>query len=397
MKKIEKTNDELLRELNELKQENATLKAMYDKDITERKHAEENLKKSEESYRNLIDNALVGVYKISFQGNIIWANQAMLNIIDYDGDDYTRLNVIGFYKNPGDRDELIHVLKEKGEMKNYETELISYKGKSLNVNINMNIEGNVITGMLLDITERKQAEAIVKKTNEELIKLNAEKDKFFSIIAHDLKSPFNGFLGLTELMADKTENFSLEEVIEQSKSLNKAAKNLYKLLANLLEWAQVQNGSINFTPKNFDLSRLVSQSIDTIAQRALQKGITIVNEIGNSQKVYADDKMIGTVLRNLLSNAVKFTRKDGKVILSSKRLDNGTIEVSVTDNGVGIPEKDVKRLFRVEEKVSTKGTDGELSTGLGLLLCKEFVEMHRGKIWAESKENVGSTFYFTFP
>ncbi|MDQ7817937.1 MAG: CHASE domain-containing protein [Melioribacteraceae bacterium] len=254
-----------------------------------------------------------------------------------------------------------------------------------------------VLGTYIDISERKHVEDKLKKSHEQLIKLNAEKDKFFSIIAHDLKSPFNGFLGLTELMADKTENFTLDEVTEQSKSLNKAAKNLYKLLENLLEWAQVQNGSINFTPQNSDLSKMVSQSIDTISQRALLKGITIVNEVGNSQKVYADEKMIGTVLRNLLSNAVKFTRKNGKVIISPKRLENGTIEVSVTDNGVGIPEKDVKRLFRVEEKVSTKGTDGELSTGLGLLLCKEFIEMHRGKIWAESKENTGSTFYFTLP
>jgi PAS domain S-box-containing protein len=254
-----------------------------------------------------------------------------------------------------------------------------------------------VLGTYIDISERKHVEDKLKKSHEQLIKLNAEKDKFFSIIAHDLKSPFNGFLGLTELMADRTENFTLDEVTEQSKSLNKAAKNLYKLLENLLEWAQVQNGSINFTPQNSDLSKMVSQSIDTISQRALLKGITIVNEAGNSQKVYADEKMIGTVLRNLLSNAVKFTRKDGKVIVSSNRLENGTIEVSVTDNGVGIPEKDLKRLFRVEEKVSTKGTDGELSTGLGLLLCKEFVEMHRGKIWAESNENTGSTFYFTLP
>jgi PAS domain S-box-containing protein len=263
----------------------------------------------------------------------------------------------------------------------------------------LNSTGEIIgvLGTYIDISERKHIEDELKKSREQLIQLNATKDKFFSIIAHDLKSPFNGFLGLTELMADKTENFSLSEFTEQSKSLNKNAKNLYKLLENLLEWAQVQDGSINFTPQHSDLSKLVSQSVDTIYQRAQQKGITIINEVANSQKIYADKKMIGTVLRNLLSNAVKFTRKDGKVIVSSKCLDNDSIEVSVTDNGVGIPEKDVKRLFRVEEKVSTKGTDGELSTGLGLLLCKEFIEIHSGKIWAESKENTGSTFYFTLP
>lgn len=246
-----------------------------------------------------------------------------------------------------------------------------------------------------DITEQKRAELEIKERNEQLIKLNAEKDKFFSIIAHDLKGPFNGFLNLTELMADSTELFSPAEYIEYSKMLNEAARNLYKLLENLLEWAQVQKGAIDFTPKDSDLSKMVSQSIDTIFQRALQKKISIINEIIDTQKVYADEKMIGTVLRNLLSNAIKFTRTDGRAIIKSKWLDNDTIEVSVEDNGVGISEKDVNKLFKIEEKVSSKGTDGESSTGLGLLLCKEFIEMHGGKIWVESELGKGSKFKFT--
>lgn len=263
----------------------------------------------------------------------------------------------------------------------------------------LNSEGENIgmLGIYIDISDRKKAENELKKSHEQLIKLNTEKDKFFSIIAHDLRSPFNGFIGLTGLMADKTENFTPSEFIEYSKSLNEAAKNLYKLLENLLEWAQIQNGSINFTPQTSDLSKMVSQSINAIYQRAKQKQITIINGIKNSQKVYVDEKMIGSVLRNLLSNAVKFTRTDGKIIIRSERFDNESIKVSVEDNGVGIPESDVKRLFRIDEKVSSMGTDGELSTGLGLFLCKEFIEMHGGNIWAESKENIGSTFCFTLP
>lgn len=249
--------------------------------------------------------------------------------------------------------------------------------------------------LLKEIEERKQTEEEIKKRDEQLIKLNAEKDKFFSIIVHDLKSPLIGFLGLTELMAGGTEEFSPAELVEHSKSLNEAAHNLYKLLENLLEWAQIQKGSINFTPKDSDLSKMVSQSIGTIYQRAVQKEIEITNEVGKTQKVYADEKMIGTVLRNLLSNAVKFTNRGGRVIVKSELSDDGTIEVSVEDNGVGIPENDVKRLFKIEEKVSSKGTDGELSTGLGLLLCKEFIEMHSGKIWVESEAGKGSKFKFT--
>ena len=196
-------------------------------------------------------------------------------------------------------------------------------------------------------------------------------------------------------MSDSSENFTSEEFIENSNLLNEAANNLYKLLENLLEWAQVQRGSINFTPIDADLSKMVLQSIESVNQRALQKRITINNEIVGTQKVLADEKMIGTVLRNLLTNAIKFTRKGGKVILKSERSNNGTIEISVEDNGVGMADKNIKRLFKIEEKVSSQGTDGEASTGLGLLLCKEFIEMHGGNILVDSKEGKGSKFSFT--
>jgi PAS domain S-box-containing protein len=376
-------------------------------DITERKHAENSLRESHQIIEGIINTIPVRVFwkdkNLVYLGcNKLFALDAGFTdpkeIIGKDDFQMGWHNQAELYRE----DDRI-VLKSGNPKLLIEEPQTTPMGNNITLLTSkiplLNSTGEIIgvLGTYIDISERKHIEDELKKSREQLIQLNATKDKFFSIIAHDLKSPFNGFLGLTELMADKTENFSLAEFTEQSKSLNKTAKNLYKLLENLLEWAQVQNGSINFTPQNSDLSKLVSQSVDTISQRALQKGITIINEVANSQKIYADEKMIGTVLRNLLSNAVKFTRKDGKVIASSKRLDNGTIEVSVTDNGVGIPEKDVNRLFRVEEKVSTKGTDGELSTGLGLLLCKEFIEIHSGKIWAESKENTGSTFYFTLP
>lgn len=243
--------------------------------------------------------------------------------------------------------------------------------------------------------ERKNAEDELKKSYKQVTKLNAQKDKFFSIIAHDLRSPFNGLIGLTELMAERTSNFSQAELIEHSKILNNAVKKLYKLLEYLLEWAQIQNGAIKFTPKNFELSKLVAESIDTIYERTQQKNIEIINEIEKSQKVYADENMIGTVLRNLLSNAVKFTRAYGKINIKTEHPNNGTVTISIEDNGVGIPQGDVGKLFKIEEKVSTQGTDGEASIGLGLLLCKEFIDIHEEKIWVESNENTGSKFSFT--
>ncbi|MDP3830912.1 MAG: HAMP domain-containing sensor histidine kinase, partial [Ignavibacteriaceae bacterium] len=248
-----------------------------------------------------------------------------------------------------------------------------------------------------DISERKKAEIEIKLKNEQLIKLNSEKDKFFSIIAHDLKSPFQGFIGLTELMANKNKDFSKVELVEFGKSLYESASTVYKLLENLLEWAQMQKGTISFTPGELLLFKAVSSSINTVNQRALQKGISIINEVDETQKVYADEKMISTVLRNFLSNAVKFTKREGQIIVRTKKLDDEMVEVSVSDTGVGMAEKDVNKLFKVEEKVSSKGTEGEPSTGLGLLLCKEFIEKNGGKVRAESEKGKGSIFYFTVP
>ena len=159
----------------------------------------------------------------------------------------------------------------------------------------------------------------------------------------------------------------------------------------------MQKGNISFNPQELLLPDLVSFSVNTINQRALQKGISLVTEIPPNQKIFADEKMTNTVLRNFLSNAVKFTKRDGTVTVRCKKIDGEMIEVSVKDTGVGMLEKDVKRLFKMEEKVSSNGTEGEPSTGLGLLLCKEFVEKNGGKVWAESKKGEGSTFYFTVP
>ncbi|MDP2303432.1 MAG: PAS domain S-box protein [Ignavibacteria bacterium] len=258
-------------------------------------------------------------------------------------------------------------------------------------------KGKFFTGIIRDISERKKAEIEIKLKNEQLIKLNSEKDKFFSIIAHDLKSPFQGFIGLTELLANEHEDFSKVELVELGKSLYESASTVYKLLENLLEWAQMQKGTISFTPGELLLFKAVSSSINTVNQRALQKGISIINEVDETQKVYADEKMISTVLRNFLSNAVKFTKREGQIIVRTKKLDDEMVEVSVSDTGVGMAEKDVNKLFKVEEKVSSKGTEGEPSTGLGLLLCKEFIEKNGGKVRAESEKGKGSIFYFTVP
>ncbi|MEI7811669.1 MAG: PAS domain S-box protein [Ignavibacteria bacterium] len=291
----------------------------------------------------------------------------------------------------------------------------------------INSQGNVIgtTGYSIDITERKIAELELLKLNEDLQiskmvieenliqehslvseltetketleVINSEKDKLFSIIAHDLKGPFQGFMGLTELMAEDINNFSQDELSEVAREMHMNAQNIFTLLNNLLEWARMQQGAINFEPVEIDLSEIVSQNLDLSIKRGEQKGIEIINQIDKNQIVKADEAMLNSILRNLLSNAVKFTKHGGKVKVSSKETENNMVKISVTDSGIGMPEDISEKLFKIAEKVGRRGTDNEPSTGLGLLLCKEFVEKHGGRIWVESVDGTGTTFHFTLP
>lgn len=248
---------------------------------------------------------------------------------------------------------------------------------------------------LIDLTDYKRVEDSLKKSTEELKILNATKDKFFSIIAHDLKSPFQGFLGTTELMSEEVNQFSNSDLSKLSSEMHKSAQSLLKLLKNLLDWAQIQNNTIDFEPKDCNLKKIVDQNLEIMGPIALQKGITVFNEVPENLKVFADENMLNSILRNLLSNSVKFTFRNGKIVINAKAASNNMLEISVRDTGIGMSENTIKKLFKIDEKIGTKGTDGEPSSSLGLLLCKEFVEKHGGKIRVESETGKGSVFYFT--
>jgi PAS domain S-box-containing protein len=246
-----------------------------------------------------------------------------------------------------------------------------------------------------DITERKQAEFIIQKQNEQLQELNATKDKFFSIIAHDLRSPFTGFLGLTQTITEEASNISAQELTLLGSTMHKAADNLFRLLQNLLEWALMQSGSASIVLKDISLTNMITQNVEEIKVRSEQKGISINNIVTDHIRAYADEKMINSVLLNLLSNAVKFTNRNGAITVNVKEIADQMIEISVRDTGVGMPKSMMEKLFKLGEKTGRKGTEGELSTGLGLLLCKEFIEKNNGRIWVDSEEGAGSTFHFT--
>jgi signal transduction histidine kinase len=250
---------------------------------------------------------------------------------------------------------------------------------------------------LVDITERELAEVEIKHKNEELLKLNAEKDKFFSIIAHDLRSPFNVFLGFTRIMAEDLSSLKLEEIQEIALEMRDSAANLYRLLENLLEWSCIQRGITDFDPKLFLLMPNIAESMQSVMESANKKGIEIGFKIPEDLLVFADVNMLGSTIRNIASNAVKFTFKGGKITLAAKSVADNSVEISITDTGIGMNKDMLDKLFLFDGHTNRKGTENELSTGLGLIICKDFIEKHGGKIWAKSEEGKGSTFYFTIP
>ncbi|MGB9851686.1 MAG: ATP-binding protein [Candidatus Kapaibacteriota bacterium] len=234
------------------------------------------------------------------------------------------------------------------------------------------------------------------ETKEKLEEANKEKDKFFSIIAHDLKSPFSGFLGIANMLSMDIESFSKEKLVEIAKMLKESAENVYKLIENLLEWSRIQRGLIPYQPDTYNLRSIVEQVYFLQKVNIENKEIDFQNLIPEHLELVCDLNMLSTVFRNLISNAIKFTPRKGKVIVAAQQLESEVL-VSVQDTGIGIPKDLLPILFKVGAKTSRPGTEGESSTGLGLILCKEYIERHQGKIWVESEEGSGTRFCFSLP
>jgi signal transduction histidine kinase len=254
----------------------------------------------------------------------------------------------------------------------------------------------VIQCNIRDITERRLAEEALKKNEEELRKLNATKDKFFSIIAHDLKSPFNSIMGFSELLVEQVSENNLNGIAKFSGIILNSSKRAVDLLMNLMEWSRSQTGRMEFNPECFELVEFINEIERLFEDIARQKAIVIKKDLPHNCTVVSDKAMINTVLRNLISNAIKFTMPGGEIGISIIEKPDETI-VSVKDSGVGISADRIEKLFRIDESYSTPGTNKEKGTGLGLILCKEFVEKHEGRIWVESQEGNGSVFSFSLP
>lgn len=237
---------------------------------------------------------------------------------------------------------------------------------------------------------------LLKEKNQQLEDLNASKDTFFSIISHDLRSPFTGFLGLTQFIVENIDDWGKDKIKSTTQKLHEAAENLYALLGNLLTWSRIQRGMVEHHPVHFDIADIISRNMILFRSNAKQKDITLESAVASGARVYADLQMVDTIIRNLLSNALKFTQQKGTVTISAT-LQDTLLYVSIADSGIGIPDNAIDRLFRIDAKYKRAGTAGEQGTGLGLILCKELIEKNGGSIWVESVAQQGTTFTFSLP
>jgi PAS domain S-box-containing protein len=372
-------------------------------DITDQKQAEIALMKSEEKYRSLTENIGEGVCFVNEKELFVYANSAAEKIFGVD-----KSGLMGLCLNDFLLGENVEIIKSEtqkrreGEPSSFEHEIILKDGskKDLLATATPSFNDKKFIGtfcIFRDITDRKRHETEIKLKNEQLIQANAEKDKFFSIIAHDLRSPFQFLLGFTQLMVEDLPTLTSEQTQKMALSMRTAATKLFNLLNNLLEWSMMQQGVISFYPESSILLNGIVPIIELVRDTADKKMIRIVYDIPEDLRVSADAQMFKSLMSNLVFNAVKFTPKGGSVTIVAKPISDGWVEVSIKDTGIGMNKSIVDNLFRLDEQTNRKGTEGEPSSGLGLIICKDFIEKHGGKLWVESEVDRGSTFSFTLP
>ncbi|HAN18277.1 MAG: hypothetical protein A2X13_04760 [Bacteroidetes bacterium GWC2_33_15] len=371
------------------------------RDITARKHYELEIKESKEQLEMVLKEGMMGFWYTDIPGDLTYIDNTWASILGYSQDEisvinYERLARI-FY--PDDKLQIDNFILSLGNgalsdsslehrmlTKQGDVKWVSSVAKA--VNYDSKNRPTRIIGLMRDITDRKIAEL-------KIIEANATKDKLFSIIAHDLKNPFSTILGFSELLKNNINKYNTEKIADMANHINISANSLYSLLVNLLEWANSQRGKTQFNPTRFDFEKLVENEINYISYFAKQKKVTI-NSFNNNLNISADYNLLKIITRNLITNAIKYSNPGGKVDIYSI-LYKDRVEVTISDDGIGMSDEVKSKLFTFEKVKSQKGTANEQGSGLGLMLCKEYIEMHKGKLWVESKPGKGSKFSFSLP
>ena len=376
------------------------------RDINERKNAEEELARERYLMHMLMDNLPDHIYFKDLESRFIRINKShaqLFGLVDpdlaigkTDADFFS-----GDHSQQAFEDEM-EIIRTSQMLSIEEKETYNDRPDIWVSTIKMPLydkEGKTIGtfGISRDITKQKLQQTEIKLKNEELQKLNIEKDKFFSIIAHDLRNPLGSFMGYTELMVEDIDNMEMEEIRSMAIEMKNSAYNLYNLLENLLEWSRIERGITGFEPKTYNLMTIITESMQPVVESANKKEIEIGFNVPEDMEVYADQNMLKSTIRNLATNAVKFTPKGGRITLTANQAIGNFLEISFKDTGIGMNKEILEKLFRLDAHVSRSGTEGEPSSGLGLILCKDFIDKQGGKIWVESEPGKGSIFYFTIP
>jgi PAS domain S-box-containing protein len=373
-------------------------------DLTHYKMQEELIKENQIRFENMANSAPVMIWIADVDGLFSFLNKVWVDFTGKEMGDHLGMN---WLKNvhPEDLERLLYQYQNAFSSKTLFSCEFRFKRKDdiyrwimMNGTPRFSRTGIFMgfIGSCSDISEQKESEEKIRKINLELAEINAMKDKFFSIIAHDLRSPLSGLMQILFIIEEDFDSLENDEKQEMITEVANTSKRTYELMENLLEWSSIQTGAIPFNPQKIKLLTLLDNLRELYNHNLINKGITLKINVDPEASVFADKKMTETILRNLVSNAIKFTRNNGTVSISTNQGDD-IVVVEVTDTGVGINEERLSELFRVDQFQSTPGTAKERGTGLGLVLCKELVEKQNGEIWVESKENEGTTFYFTIP
>ncbi len=371
------------------------------RDVTKRK----NIEKEILQLSTAITQSPASVVITNLDGNIEYVNQKFTDITGYTYDEAIGQNpkiLKTEHTSSDDYKEMWETISSggiwRGEFLNKRKDGTHY-WELASVSPIIDKDGNIIKYLAIkeDITERKKTEDALIKSEKELSQANATKNMFFSVIAHDLKGPIGSFMQLLNLLKENFNDISNDEKLDYLNILTGLTSKTNNLLEDLLLWAQIQMNTLEFSIKSANLKTLIQNSIGIIDEKASEKNIKINTQVDNI-KIDINEASIKTVIRNLLSNSIKFSHKNSQIEINSKIIqDNNTIEISIKDNGVGIPKENIDKLFKIETSFSTYGTEKEKGTGLGLILCRELVEKNGGAIWVESEEDSGSTFFFTLP
>ncbi|MFA6439561.1 MAG: ATP-binding protein, partial [Bacteriovoracaceae bacterium] len=381
------------------------------RNISERKQWERTMHQNEHRYRTLFENSVLPMYQSNIDGKLINANLAMLSLLGYDTfDELHSINLeTDVYVNPSDRVLLFEHLQTEGKSGMMEIELRKKGGSIITVIPHSRFltdeEGLIVgfEGGLEDITDRKMLETKLltniqklEITHEELTKLNSQKDKILAIVSHDLRSPFSSILGFCDLLKNEFTSLTDSEKLEYIGFINDAAIQQLAMVNSILDWSRLETGRINLKFSPVNLRTVVSEIATSMLGLAKKKNVGIRFEIPEGTIVHADEQLIRQLLLNLVGNALKFTPSGGTISVNLSADSASQLILTVSDTGVGIPAADLSKLFKIEEKYSRQGLQGENGTGLGLPMCYEIMKKHNGAIEAVSEEGQGTTFILTF-